>query len=436
MLKFTDNVIAQMTLACNKNCKYCYEHYNGNNLQDKTPMNFETFKKYFDYYLYNRCVLGSRENTAIWHFHGGEIFLIPWKELRKMIAYIEERATYFPNVDYCFQTNGTLVTDEIAFFLKSREKMLGFSFDSFDNDDRGTKEENEALMNHIKGLRERTGVHCSYISVISKKNMRTWIRDWNRVSSVCDELGLNSLCDITDNYTLTGEETWNYWFKPVLESMTTDHPIPERNVKFMVNHLVSSLFFQIVSSEVPYKSGCFNRRCAHGSNMTSLTSGGVMAPCDKFLESGEFESKRKKISIYTPDFLGLQNVNYVYHFCKDLFEEENQVGCDKCPANNYCIGDCQSYNISRYGKVKLSPDMCFAYKNIYSFVVSHIRELVLAKREFGIDTEYLKSMRDLTPFGAEFLKKNPDIYIKVDDRSLYFLKDDTLKKGENDDFCM
>lgn len=418
MLRFTENLIVQMTLACNKNCKYCYEHYKGSNLQDKTPMDFETFRKYFDYYLYSRCFLGKKENSLLWHFHGGEVFLLPWKELRKMVAYVEERSSFFPNVDYCFQTNGTLVTEEIAFFLKSRNKSLGFSFDSFSDDDRGTKEENEALFDHIKDLKEKTGVTCSYLSVISKKNMKTWIQDWEKASSVCDALGLNSLCDTSDENILSPGETWEYWYKPVLESFLTETPIPERNVKVMADNLIMDLFFHGISLS---QTGCFSRRCGHGSNMIALTSKGTLSPCDKFMESGDFEGEKYKTTIYEPDFLGLKNVKYVYHFCKDLFKAENACGCDTCSARSFCIGECQSYNLSRYGQIKLSPENCEPYKKMYDFIKSNLREFVLSVKCFPIvNEETLKHLGDLTSFGSQFLKNNPDISMTINNQNICF----------------
>ena len=105
MLRFTNNIIGQVTLNCNKRCKYCYEHtHNGDALPNKTSMSFESFKNIFDRCVYERCILGSKENSLMWHFHGGEVFLLPWPELKKMIAYIENRKQFFPNVDWMVQT--------------------------------------------------------------------------------------------------------------------------------------------------------------------------------------------------------------------------------------------------------------------------------------------------------------------------------------------
>lgn len=418
MLRFTDNIIAQMTLACNKHCKYCYEHINEINPLDKTPMDFETFKKYFDYTIYCRCILGKRENVIDWHFHGGEVFLLPWPTLRKMIAYIEERQNFFPNIDYCFQTNGTLITDEIACFLKSRNKMLGFSFDGYGDNDRGTEEENKKLMDNLKKLHERTGVQCSYITVITKQNKDTWLEDWRKASEFCKEFGINELCEVDDTNTLTSEEIWTFWYKPVLESYLTHTPIPERNVRIMLSTLITHLFFVVTKED---KTGCFSRRCGHGANMISLTSKGELFPCDKFLEKGDFINKRFRMGIKEPDFLGLKNVNYVYHFCKDLFKEESKLGCDICPARDFCVGDCQSYNLSRYGEIRLDPRHCLPYKNFYEFVMGNLKTILLKKKEFQVGSdELLKSLRELTPFGQNFLQENPEIKIFVTNGSIRF----------------
>ena len=87
MLRFTDNVIAQMTRECNCHCTYCYEHGLDDSYWKGKRFTVESFKQAFDTYIYYRCILGRIENHCDWHFHGGEVLLLPFSELKQMFEY-------------------------------------------------------------------------------------------------------------------------------------------------------------------------------------------------------------------------------------------------------------------------------------------------------------------------------------------------------------
>lgn len=411
-----------MTLACNKRCRYCYEHTIDFSNEGRPLMTFKDFKKYFDWILYNRCVLGSRYNYLNWHFHGGEVLMIPFKELKKMVLYIEERRRYFPNLTCCMQTNGTLLNEEIINFLINHGCSVGVSYDGSKDNDRGTEEENTALRNKMEKLQKATGVPWGTLTVISKKNMKTWMEDLKDVKNFTTNPGLNALVDKDDTYTLTAEETWEYWYKPVLDSLLTPDPLKERNVMTMLTSLIWDLFFGV--SHQP-KSGCFSRNCAHGSSMTSLSAKGEIYPCDKYVESGDFINKRKVTSLYDYDFLGLQAVKYVYQFEKALGREEKRLGCSHCVANEFCMGDCQAYNLSRYGEIRLTDSLCNTFRKFYDYVIDHLYEIVTNISYFDAFSEdRMKYTRGLSVFGRDFLRKHPNVKLKLEDSGLYFIKED------------
>ena len=401
MIRFSNNVIAQMTLACNKKCTYCYEHIGDTSPFNKQPMTFEVFKKYLDAFIYNRCVLGKLENTVDWHFHGGEVLLLPWPELRKMIAYLEERSKFFPGVTWLFQTNGTLITEEIAKFFKYKNKVLGFSFDGYGDNHRGSAEENEALMAHIKDLYEKTGADFAYLIVLSKKNKDTWLDDWNKNKEFCINFGINPLCaQPGSDEVLTPDELWECWLKPTLESFCTPNPIPERNTKFVLASLAADLLFNTTSKP---SLGCFDRVCAHGSSMTALNVDGEISPCDKFLESGKFVENKVVRKLTDKDFLGAKDLRYIYRFYRDMFKEENKLGCDVCPCRSFCISDCQSHNLSTIGHVQLNKEMCSLNFKIYEFVKEHIVD-ILKNNPIKL-FHSVKQLNGFSSFGKELATK-------------------------------
>lgn len=373
MIRFTENIIAQMTLACNLRCKYCYEAHDPSQMGKQ--MSFETFKNYFDTVIYYRCILGAIENRVDWHFHGGEVFLLPWPELLKMIEYIEERKKFFPNVLWSIQTNATLITDEIAKCFADHQKSIGFSFDGFKTEKRMPEAKNRELIDRLRGYHQKYGTTYTYLTTLSRDNLKTWLEDFNQVKDFCLNVGINPLCAVDDSEIPSADEYWEYWAEPVLQSLLTGPKIEERNiVQQILPKAIQGICYSIMYRPV---TGCFDRVCAHGSNMTALTPDGLLAPCDKFLDDGPFINKKKYVHITDRDFLGAQTAKYVVDYHAQMFKFEKQIGCNRCPARWICSGECQSYNLSKYGKMRLGTEQCSFFKRIYDFINEHWIEILL-----------------------------------------------------------
>lgn len=415
MLRFTDNIIGQMTTACNQRCKYCYEHGPGHSTNE--TMTLESFKEALDTVIYHRCILGSIDNIVDWHFHGGEVLLLPWSILKQMILYVEERQKFFPNVTWSMQSNGTLLTDEVAKFFAVRGKDFGFSWDGFGDNLRMSLKDNEDVINNLVKYHTKYGLKSSYLLVLSRQNMKTWIDDYLAVKDCigATQIGINILCDVKDDLIPSVDELWTYWAEPVLNSFLTENPIVERDIYTFIQKALTGIVYSIKKKE---KTGCFDRICAHGSNMTTITPSYDMRPCDKYLECGDFINKRENWNIKDRDFLGLQTMNYVYHFYDKLFKEEAKLGCDSCYANAICQGECQSYNISRYGDIKIDGSLCSLYRKIYSFIEdnwltilsnNHIPLVTELENIFGVNSY---AHRKAEEAGKMFVLDKGCIYLK------------------------
>lgn len=399
MLRFTDNIIGQNTLGCNLRCKYCYESH-----EKKTSdyLDYKTFCQVLDNTLYYRCILGDRNNRIIWHFHGGEVFTIPWEELKAEILYVEERQKYFPKLDWCVQTNGTLINDEIAQFFAEKHHNIGFSFDGFGDNDRMTAEGNKKLIDNLRALSQKYGTMFSCLSTFSRKNMKTWLSDMQKIKDFCPSIGINVLCDTSDEFIPNAEEQWTYWVSPVLESLLTENPIKERNIQ---NILERALQKNIYSNDFPEKTGCFDRVCAFGSNMTSINPSLMMCGCDKHLDRGDYAgiSTLAKESIYQRDFLGFRAAKRVANHYARMFEIERETGCPTCPAADCCPGECQAYSYSRYGKVTLNRGLCSMYLKAYDFIEKNW-PIILSHTGvslFGVEDQ----PRYITPYAHKKLKE-------------------------------
>lgn len=367
MFRFTDNVIGQMTLQCNLNCKYCYE---GKELKKtKEILTVPKFKEAFDTYIYQRCILGDRDNRANWHFHGGEPLLYNWEDFKECVRYVKRRQECFPNVVWCIQTNGTLLNDEMAEFFAKENMTIGFSFDGFTVTDRMSEAKNRELIKRLEGFHYKYGTEFNCLSVVSKDNIKTWFSDMREISSWCHSCGVNILCPTDDlmDKKLSGEDCWHYWIKPCLESFLTPNPLKERFVSMLIETYLSHDIL-ICDKVDPFKTGCFDRVCGHGVNMTSVDPDMTVSNCDKFMEEGKFPGVRSKFALNERDFLGLQQVKRYVEYLQKLFKVETATGCDNCFAKVLCLGDCQSVNLSTYGEIRLDTNMCKIYQKAYEFL--------------------------------------------------------------------
>lgn len=359
-----------MTLGCNLNCKYCYE---GLHSKDNQKMlSVSDFKKAFDTYVYERCVLGSIENQVKWHFHGGEPLLYDKKDLVECIKYIKRRRKCFPNVYYCIQSNGLLLDDVLASFFAKEGVTIGISFDGFKTDERMVESANDALIEKLRKFKSNYGTNFGCLSVLTKNNIRDWFSDMQRTQDVFSDCGINILCPAKgkENDVPTADEQWEYWLKPCLESFLTEHPVMERYVRICIERFLTYDILKTVKDS-SYKTGCFDRICGHGVNMISVKPDLTVYNCDKYMETGDHIEERPVYSINQRDFLGLQQTKRYIHYCDDLFKLENEHHCDLCPYSYLCLGGCQSYNKSMTGEVAFDFDMCNVYEKIYNFLRMH-----------------------------------------------------------------
>ena len=113
-------VIVKPTVSCNLACTYCYEG-------DPPPtkvMSFDTLEHLTEQAVAH--VGSSRPLHFLWH--GGEPLLAGLEFYRRAIA-IQDRLKGDVKISNSMQTNGTLLTEEMAGFFQQHGFTLGFSLD-------------------------------------------------------------------------------------------------------------------------------------------------------------------------------------------------------------------------------------------------------------------------------------------------------------------
>lgn len=400
MLRWTDNLIMQMTRDCNLNCKYCFQ--GGAGVRPHERITFEQFKQIVDSAIYNRCVLGTKDANIEFHFHGGEVTLFGADSILEMAEYINKRASYFRGVHFSIQTNGVLFDDALAKYFAENHISVGISFDGFKNDRMG-EEATHKLIDKFIRYKKEYNLSWSPLVVLSRKNIKTWREDIDTFKDYCTSYGVNVICTLEEDDSLmpSPDELWDYWFEPELNRLAdASSSFFERDLKIMVDKLLQDVIFNYNIEENPLynKTGCFDKYCGHGVNMIAVDPFMKLHKCDKYMAKAKFAGLDEGEDLYKSDFLGMQQVKNLLNFYKEITAEEKKLHCDLCPANWICNGECQSYSISKYGKVTLNKNMCSLYLKIFDWVNANWVKLAKAKewplvgKVYNVKSQALKEL--------------------------------------------
>ena len=169
-------VLISVTNNCNNACDYCYLGCNSDNR--KKSISIGMVKKIIEEYCHylQEFPIEERFLTIIWH--GGEP-LIVGKEFYEKVLNIQKEYNKKFGVKFAngIETNGTLLTEEWADFLRDKNFHIGISIDgpqSVHDIHRRGKNHNSSFSKTLKGIEilESKKMPFSVISVITNKNYK------------------------------------------------------------------------------------------------------------------------------------------------------------------------------------------------------------------------------------------------------------------------
>ena len=108
--------------ACNLRCRYCYYLEKGDPAA-RQLMDCATLELFIRQYIESQTV-----GEVMFTWHGGEAMLRPVSFYRRAIE-LQRKYAAGRTVLNCLQTNGTLITEEWARFLRSEGWLVGVSID-------------------------------------------------------------------------------------------------------------------------------------------------------------------------------------------------------------------------------------------------------------------------------------------------------------------
>ncbi len=139
-------LILEVTEACNLRCKYCIytdDYKTRRNFSEK-KMSWSTAKKAIDYYitLFNKSFRKNPNSSPVFSFYGGEP-LLNFKLIEKSVNYIKKQRI-LAEPKFNITTNGTLLDRTICNFLIKNNFLVAISLD-------GSKEEQDRNRVDIMG---------------------------------------------------------------------------------------------------------------------------------------------------------------------------------------------------------------------------------------------------------------------------------------------
>lgn len=162
-LKYTKLSILP-NLICNFSCTYCYSAKG----RSKSEVSQDNLRLMLDFFIDRKRV--DTKNLTIFISGGGEP-VISWEKVRFVIEYGRERAQKEGfNLELLLMTNGSLITPEIADFLKEQQVQVGISFEILPEIQQTQRGKYELVKSNILMMLER-GLSPSISSVITPQNV-------------------------------------------------------------------------------------------------------------------------------------------------------------------------------------------------------------------------------------------------------------------------
>ena len=359
-----NSIVLKPTDFCNLKCTYCYQ--DDRNLSKIKKMDLQLIEKIIsDYFSYADKY--AQDNSLYIAWHGGEP-LITGRDYFYQVMQIQKKFTDKKHIILnSVQTNGTLIDDKMAGFLKSNSFTVGVSLD-------GTKEihDNYRIYRNGKGSFEevmrgiqklvKNQVPVSAISVISKKSLKHIKDIYNMFKTLCIievDFVPSFLQESPDNLSI--QEYTDF----MIELFDLYYSDKDRNfgIRF-IDDLLRLIAYR--KTESPVSIGCeLAGRC--GENLSILSNGDVY-PCDC-------------LSSIDPLCIGnIKTMTFEEIISSNLFKTfQNKVNiipeeCNDCKFFSICKAGCFNRRIKTLEAKSFVKDIyCEARKNIIAHVLEKLK---------------------------------------------------------------
>lgn len=384
---------------CNLRCEYCFYIDHLGMQESKPRMSDETLERMISSYMKT-----EQNRNYAFGWQGGEPTLMGLDFFKKVVQYQQKYGRSGSLVSNGLQTNGTLITNEMAELFAQYKFLVGVSLDGpadLHNNYRkmiGGKDTHSLVMKGINNLK-KYNVQFNILMLINDKTVSQPEKIYNYMINnkfyfhqyiPCVEFNEeNRLLP----FSITGKE-WGDFLCKIFDLWV-------KNDKYRVSiRLFDSILEYLIYGETHV---CYmNNNCCQ---YFVVEHDGEVYPCDFFvrddLKLGNINSGEWEEFLNSPKYKK-------FGANKSIFNNE----CKKCPFLNICYGDCQKNRPGNSRTPKSLSILCEGWKRFYAHTLPSFEKLAkkirlernIQKIDLNIPTKFGRN--EECPCGSEKKYKN------------------------------
>jgi uncharacterized protein len=353
-------LIKPTSADCNLRCEYCFYISHLNVIEQKPRMSEEVLEQLIASYMRT-----DQNNHYVFGWQGGEPTLMGLNFFKKVVKLQIKYAPQGSAISNGLQTNGTLITDELARFFGEYKFLLGVSLDGpeylhdYYRKTLSKKPTHTLVMRGIKKLRENN-VEFNILTLINDitvkkgKEIYQYLREngfFYHQYIPCIEFGDNvNLMP----YSISGED-WGQFLCDIFNEW----------IKEDINNISIRLFDSILDLLVNNRYSI----CHMGNNCCQyflIEYDGNVYPCDFFVRDnqllGNILNNTWEVLLDSP----------LYHQFGNQKAKWNN-SCFSCEYLLFCHGDCQKFRPGENSRA-LSL-LCEGWKIFYNYSLPHFKKI-------------------------------------------------------------
>lgn len=353
---FRDTFLVEIlvTQKCNLACRYCLAEA-GPDMKHLNPQ--------LAYAAVDAAFNLPRNRPLTIQLSGGEPF-VNFELFRALVTYIEaKRVESARPVSLCTQSNGTLITDEIANFLKDHSIQIGISCDGpsiYSDISRPMLNGKPSNIETLRGMSvlRKHEVPFGVILVLNRTNVghpEDMVDFFAGIGVSSLKVNpINMIGDAQGSWVglgITGDEYFDFldtFVERIIEHQTQ---LSEANLAEYLRYLVHRT----------HEYRCMRSNCGAGASFFLVDASGDVYPC---AHSAGLASWRLGRISETVDLIELgARTDIVRQFPMRLVERIAETHL--CPWRHFCEGGCAVNAFQRFGTIQAPDALCNFYERFY-----------------------------------------------------------------------
>lgn len=349
-------MIKPASSACNLKCEYCFYSSLADNreIANKGMMSLETAENVI------KSALNFGRDSVYFTFQGGEPLLRGIDFFKAFVENVNRLNNIGAKINYCLQTNATLIDDDWCEFFKKNRFLIGVSLDGDEelNSYRVYPDGKNSYQDIVNGIEllKKHNIDFNVLSVLTKRlssNFRKSYRFFkgNDLKFLQYIPCLKPFGEKDNEYSMTADDYLSYLnsaFKIYYNEKMRQNDI---SIRQLDNYML------LASSQNAEQCG-MNGMC---SNQFVVEGDGSVYPCDFYCTDEWLLG-----NINNDSFEELYNSPKAVEFIKDSFKLKDE--CKNCEYFAMCRGGGCKRNKEAY-------DYCKAYKKFFSSNIQFINNL-------------------------------------------------------------